>query len=166
MSGQIVWRVAAAAALAVTLSGHGLAQAQPETKLGGVINDYTAVLDPGGPWHIVGQWSAWLKGNSGKGDFSVALSMVRADNPTRQSHTHHVWVSDGEVTQLSNGFRIDGVGTMTGNGTQAGFSGSPVSITVTGGEDVRFSNVSITFGGGATGHFGTEPLDGVVTEQR
>lgn len=27
-------------------------------------------------------------------------------------------------------------------------------------------NVSTTFGGGAVGHFGTEPLDGVVTEQR
>lgn len=166
MSPQIVWRVVAAAALTVVLSGHGLAQGQPQTKLCGVINDYTAVLDSGGPWHIVGQWSAWLKGNSGKGDFTVALSMVRADNPTRQSHTHHVWVSDGEVTRLPNGFRITGNGTMTGNGTQAGFSGSPVTIEVTGGQDVPLSNVTITFGGGAVGHFGTEPLDGVVTEQR
>lgn len=166
MSGQIVWRIGTVVALALALSGHGLAQGQAQTTVGGVINDYTADLDGAGPWRIVGQWSAWLKGNSGKGDFSVALSMVRADNSTRQSHTHHVSVTNGVVTRLPNGFRITGNGTMTGNGTKAGFSGSPVTIEVTGGQDVPHSNVSITFGGGAIGHFGSEPLDGVVTEQR
>ena len=166
MNAQIVWRVLSLAALTVALGGQGMAQGQDQTKVGGLINDYTAALDAGGPWHIVGQWSLAMQGDSGKADFSVALSMVRADNPVRSPHTHHVWVTDGEVTALPNGYRITGAGVMTGNGNTAGFSGSPVTLEVTGGNAVEFSNVSVTFGGGAVGHFGTEPLDGVVTDRR
>lgn len=166
MNPKIVRRVLTLVALTVALSGHGLAESQPQMKLGGLINDYTPVLDAAGPWQVVGSWSLELEGSSGRGDFSVALSMVRADNLTRSSHTHHVSVIDGEVTTLPNGYRITGSGVMTGNGNLAGFSGSPVTIDITGGNSVAYSNISVTFGGGAVGHFGSEPLDGVVTDQR
>jgi hypothetical protein len=92
--------------------------------------------------------------------------MVRSDNPARAAHTHHVAVDNGEVTPLANGFRISGAARVTSNGNLAGFSGSPVVIEVTGGNTLPFSNVSVTFGGGAAAHFGDQPLHGVVTERR
>lgn len=166
MNSKIVWRVLSVLALTAALSAQGLAQGQAQQKLGGLINDYTAALDPGGPWHIVGEWTLALQGNSGKADFSAALSMVRADNPIRSFHTHHITVTDGVVTALSNGYRITGIGVMTGNGNLAGFSGSPVDVVITGGNALEFSNIAITFGGAAVAHFGSEPIEGVVTERR
>lgn len=166
MNPKIVRRVLSVLALTLALSSQGVAQGSSQSRFGGLINDYTPVLDAGGAWHVVGQWAAEVKGQSGKGDVSLALSMVRADNPVRSSHTHHVWITDGEVTALPNGYRITGAGVFTGNGNLAGFSGSPVTVDITGGNAVEFSNVSVTFGGGATAHFGSESLDGVVTSRQ
>jgi hypothetical protein len=166
MKTSILWRVASLVTIALALSSQGLAQPADTEKLGGAINEYTAALDAGGPWHVTGKWSVSRKGESGKADFSAALGMVRADNPARAAHTHHVAVIDGEVTPLANGFRISGTATITSNGNLAGFSGSPVDIDVTGGNTLPFSNVTVTFGGGATAHFGDQPLHGVVTGKR
>jgi hypothetical protein len=166
MNTRIVWRILSLAVLALALSGHGMAQGSSQMKFGGLINDYTADLDGNGPWHIVGEWSLALAGDSGTGDFSVALSMVRADTPNGGSHTHHVTLAGGVVTALANGYRISGVAVMTGNGSLAGFSGSPIDVQITGGSAVPFSNLSVLFGGGAVGHFGDQPLDGVVTGRR
>jgi hypothetical protein len=161
----LVWRVAFLLAIVSALSSQGLAQASAQ-KFGGRINDYTAALDAGGPWHISGEWSLALKGDSGKGDFTVALSMVRSDNLVRSAHTHHVTLSDGDVTLLANGFRITGAAVMTSNGNTAGFSGSSVDIQVTGGSALPESNVTMTFGGAAATHFGDQPVHGVVTQRR
>lgn len=152
--------------LVMTMAGlvpAAFAQQPPPTRLAGVINDYTADLDTQGAWHIVGEWSLFLKGHSGRVDFIASLTMVRADNTTRSSHTHHVGIIDGQVTPLANGYRITGNAVITGNGTTAGFSGSRVDVDVTGGTLLPFANVKITFGGGATAHFGDQPLDGVVS---
>jgi hypothetical protein len=165
MNTTILWRVACLVTITVALSSQGLAQTSGQ-KFGGRINDYTAALDAGGPWHISGEWSLALKGDSGTGDFSVALNMVRSDNPARAAHTHHVTLSDGDVTLLANGFRITGAAVMTSNGNTAGFSGSSVDIQVTGGNALPESNVTLTFGGAAAAHFGDQPLHGVVTERR
>jgi hypothetical protein len=165
MKTSILWRVASLVTITLALSSQGRAQSVEE-RLAGAINDYTAALDAGGPWHVTGEWSVSRKGESGKADFSAALGMVRADNPARAAHTHHVAVSDGEVTPLANGFRISGTATITSNGNLAGFSGSPVDIDVTGGNTLPFSNVTVTFGGGAVAHFGDQPLHGVVTGKR
>jgi hypothetical protein len=171
MHTQIVRRVLSLVVLMLALSAHALADGRDRgegsrVKLSGLINDYTADLDGGGPWHIVGEWQASIKGRRNEGSFFAALSMVRADNPARASHTHHVWIDEGVVTALPNGYRISGNAAATGNGSAAGFSGSPVEVVVTGGNATRFSNVAITFGGGAAGHFGAESVDGVVTEHR
>jgi hypothetical protein len=161
----LVSRVASLLAIILALSSQGLAQA-PAHKLAGTINDYTAALDAAGPWHISGEWSLSLKGDSGKGDFSAALTMVRADNAARAAHTHHGMLVDGDVTLLAHGFRIAGAAGMTCNGNLAGFSGSTVDIQVTGGNALELSNVTVTFGGAAAGHFGDQAVHGVITQRR
>jgi hypothetical protein len=166
MKTSILWRVASLVTIALALSRPGLGEPAGKEKLGGAINDYTAALDTGGPRHVSGRWSVSREGESGQADFSAALGMVRADNPARAAHTHHVTVSDGEVTALANGSRISGTATITSNGSLAGFSGSPVTVDVTGGNTLTFSNVSVTFGAGAAAHFGDQPLHGVVTGKR
>ena len=166
MKSSIVWRVAAVVSIALALGGQGLAQGSAQARLGGIIHHYTAALDADGPWHISGQWSVLVKGNSGKGDFSAALSMVRSDNPSRQAHTHHITITDGDVTVTGTGFEISGTATITGNGSPAGFTGSPVEVVITGGSTVRHSNIGVAFGGAAITHYGAEPVLGVVTSDR
>jgi hypothetical protein len=73
---------------------------------------------------------------------------------------------DGEPTAIDNGVRIVGTAAITTNGSLAGFTGSPVAIELTGGSALVFSNFKITFGGGAIGHFGPDPIDGVVSLKR
>jgi hypothetical protein len=169
MKTSIPWHAASIVTMALALGGQALAdpaETAVRTKVSGSIDDYTADLDGGGPWHVTGAWTVWLRGHAEKGTFSAALNMVRAENPARAAHTHHVKLRDGDVTPLANGFQVTGAAEMTGNGNLAGFSGSPVTVHVTGGNALPFSNVSVTFGGGAVAHFGDQPLHGVVTARR
>jgi hypothetical protein len=152
------------AVVTLALSGHGFALGRA-LHYSGVVNDYTANLDGVGPWHITGEWTASLKGGSGKGSFTVGLTMARAAVEPRSFHTHHVTLADGVVTELPNGYRISGMAAMAGNGGLAGFTDSPVTVDITGGNAVPFSNLAITFGGGAASHFGTGTIKGVVTEE-
>jgi hypothetical protein len=158
------WPIAVLAIAFVTLSSS--ARAQTPTKLTGLVHDYTAALDPSGPWQIVGEWSLTVNRATGNVDFVASLSMVRSDTPARGAHTHHVSFSEGRVTTLANGHRISGIALFTSNGSLAGFSGSPVEIEITGGSAVPFANMTVTFAGAAGGHFGTQPLRGVVTNQQ
>jgi hypothetical protein len=160
------------AALTVLLVGgaHVSAQSQVPPRLAGIINDY---VESGGAWHISGEWSVQGKAG-GKADFIASLNMLRSDlwvlltgadptNPAlRGVHTHHLGLIDGTVTVIANGFRISGTAIITSNGSVAGFSGSPVDVEITGGGLLPSSNLKLTFTGAATGHFGTQPLDGVV----
>ncbi len=91
--------------------------------------------------------------------------MVRSENPSRQSHTHHVAMTDGQVTPIAGGYRISGTAAITSNGALAGFTGSPLDIEITGGSALNFS-IESTFGGSAVGHFGDQPIDGVVNFRR
>ena len=70
----------------------------------------------------------------------------------------------GQVTPLPNGgFEIMGTGTVTLNGGPTPFAQqSPLTITITGGTDVEFSNMTMTFGLPASNHFGSVPIAGVV----
>ncbi|HEY7501235.1 MAG TPA: hypothetical protein VH740_22125 [Vicinamibacterales bacterium] len=151
---------------AVTLGSQALAETPRQTRLTGLIHDYTAALDAAGPWQVVGEWSLTVNNASGKVDFIASLSMVRSESAVRSAHTHHVRLSDGDVTVLANGYRISGTATFTSNGNLAGFSGSPIEIEVTGGSAVSLANMAVTFGGAAAVHFGAEPLTGVVTLRR
>jgi hypothetical protein len=106
-----------------------------------------------------------LIGTTGRANFSAALNMVRAETSPRSAHTHQVTLTDAQVTPISNGFQISGNAVITANGNLAGFSGSPVVVEVTGGSAIPFSNISLTFGGAAIGHFGDQPFHGVVVQR-
>jgi hypothetical protein len=161
MKTKIVWRVALVAAL--VFMGSSTARAQTsQTRVDGLIHDFTAALDAVGPWQIVGEWLLALNTTTGKVELTATLSMVRSDNDLRQAHNHHVKMLDGVPTPIANGFRINGTAFITSNGTLAAFSGSPVVIEITGGSNLSFSNFKVTFGGAAVGHFGPDPIEGVV----
>jgi hypothetical protein len=157
--------IAAVVTIIAGLPSQGVAQTGTPMMFGGIIDDFTPVLDANGPWQVSGQWSLSLTGASGRGNFSVGLNMVRAENLTRSPHTHQVTLSDAQVTVLANGFRLSGNAIITVNGNLAGFSGSPVDVEVTGGGATPFSNIALTFGGGAISHFGDQPFHGVVTQR-
>jgi hypothetical protein len=162
MKTLVLRRLIPVVAIALALSSQGVAQSSPEQKLGGLIHHYTAALDANGPWHISGEWSVRVKGDSGRADFSAALSMVRSDNAARQPHTHHVTIVDGEVVRTATGFAISGDGAVTLNGNVV-FT-SPVEVQVTGGNTIQYSNVSVRFTSGmGLNHFGAEALGGAVS---
>ncbi len=169
------WAVRIAALVLVVGTG-ALAQTPKHTKFLGAINDFTPAT-VSGPWEVRGHWSLMVKGDSGKADFSAALTMLRSDlgviqngggdlnNPKdRNAHTHHITLVDGDVTPILNGFRVTGTATITGNGTFPPPFGpsSSLQIDITGGNSVEFSNIAVTFEGDAVGHFGSQPLHGVV----
>jgi hypothetical protein len=165
--------VASLAVVVLALAIGGLAQTPTQGKFRGVFNDYTP-QNVGGPWEVRGQWSLKLKGESGMADFSAALTMVHSDlgvtngdlnNPkARAAHTHHVTLVGGTVTPLTNGFRVTGTATITGNGNYPPpFGGSStLQVDITGGNTVTFSNIQMSFVGDAATHFGSQPINGVV----
>lgn len=160
--------------LAACLSA--LAQGATTVKLSGTISDYTpSNVSPAGPWEVRGDWSLILKPTLSQANFTAALSMVRSDywvtqNATavddpslRVPHTHHVTLVNGTVTSITNGFEVTGIATVAGNGNPASFGSSiPIVIDITGGSSVTYSNIKLSFGSPADGHFGMEPLEGVV----
>lgn len=138
----------------------------------GVINAYTP-QGTTGPYEVRGPWTLTLNRHSGKAEFTAALNMELSDGwvitkndnnfdpSTRDHHTHHVTLV-GNVTWLANGFRVNGTATVTLNGGSAPVSPTPLEIDVTGGTEVPFSNIALTFGLPGSNHFGLEPLTGVV----
>ena len=152
-----------AALVVITLGVTAPARAQSTVvaRVDGTFHDFTADLDGSGPWQLVGGWSGALKA-TGTVDVQASLSMVRADNPTRQAHTHHVTLVDGAVSAIAGGYRISGTATIASNGATAGFSGSPVVVDITGGAAVGLAKITLTFQGAAVAHFGDQPIDGVV----
>ena len=164
------------AVLALAVGSVSQAQIPKHMKFSGTISDYTP-SNVSGPWEVRGTWTMTVKGNSGKADFSAALTMVRSDsgvalngndldNPAiRNAHTHHITLTDGTVTAIqTGGFQVAGTATITGNGTfPAPFGGnSTLVIAITGGNSVTYSNVAVTFQGDSAAHFGTQPLHGVI----
>ncbi|HXI14634.1 MAG TPA: hypothetical protein VNM92_18605 [Thermoanaerobaculia bacterium] len=172
MYGRMLWRVTSLVAVVLALSGQGLAQSAAPTELRGRIHDYLLTNDE--RWHVSGEWSLQLKGDS-RGDFSAALIGVPRDNPPRfpvsVAHTHHVSIVEGVVaiTENANGnsiLTISGPGTFAGNGNlQSAFSGSRVQVTIKGGNAISYSNFEMIIGPPAsTSHYGTETFHGVVTQ--
>lgn len=155
------------------------ALAQNPTQFSGVIDAYSPQTGTTGPYEVHGPWSLQLLPvasslASGKASFTAALNMELSDGwvltenngnfdpNARGAHTHHVTLVNADVTWMTNGFQLAGMATITLNGNPAPVSPSPMVITVTGGSDVKFSNITLTFGSPGSKHFGTEPLPGVV----
>jgi hypothetical protein len=168
------WRVAKIGALVLAMSIGTMAQTSKQL-LTGLINDYTpGSVAPVGPWEVHGDWSLTLNKGTGKGDFTASLTMERSDywvvtlgdpdDPSgRSPHTHHISLANGVVTPIPGGFRVSGTATVAASGNPASFGEfSSLQIDITGGTLVTFSNVALTFGDPASGHFGVQPVEGVV----
>lgn len=151
---------------------------KPMLHFSGVINDYTpSNIKPTGPWEVRGPWSLTINRETGKADFSAAFNMELSDysqTPSaidtpgaRMQHTHHLTVTGATVTALSSGgFEVIGPVTITKDGSPAPLAASTAVIDITGGTDVEFSNITLTFQGGATVHFGGQAIHGVVRKVR
>jgi hypothetical protein len=155
-----------------------LAQAPPPTQFSGVINDYSpGAVTPMGPWEIRGPWTLTLNTGSSTADFSATLTMELSDytrnssnidstsgTTSRMQHTHHIAIEGGTVTQISTGgFQLSGPATITKDGSPAPLAASTLSVDITGGTNVEFSNITLQFAGGATVHFGPQLIHGVVS---
>lgn len=165
MAQSLFVRAAVAVALTIALASPALAQSSSPFKIEGSISDYTDALNAAGPWSITGDWSAELRGQSGRVDFVASLAMVRSTTGAA-SHTHHVALLNATVTPIANGYRISGEAVITTSGTLAAFSNSPLTVDITGGSVLAFSNIRLTFSGAAAGHFGEQPIEGVVRLHR
>ena len=166
------------AVLMLALATRVLAQTSTPTQFSGVIHDYSpaTTVMPMGPWEMRGTWTLTLDG-TGRGDFSAALTMELSDytrnssnidvtsgTDSRMQHTHHIAIQGGTVTQVSTGgFELTGPVTITKDGSPAPLAASTLSVTITGGTTVEFSNITLQFQGGAPVHFGPQAIHGVVT---
>lgn len=162
MNASILRRAGLVVMMTVALSAQGWAQSSAPTKVQGTIHDNANAL--GAVWLISGEWSLEIRGSSGKADFFASLAMKQDGVVPGAPHTHHISLKDVTVTELANGYSVSGIAAIAGNGGLANmYTGSQVTVEVTGGADVPLSNVRVTFHGEqAIGHFGTDPLHGVV----
>ena len=175
------WAICSAVVVVLVVGAGVLATPRMPEHFSGVINDYSpASVTPSGPWEIRGPWSVKLKDESGKADFSPAMTMELSDysrNPSnphstsgsssRMQPTHHITIEDGTVTPLpTGGFEVSGPVTITKDGSPAPLASSMLFVDITGGTNVEFSNVTLRFEGGATIHFGSQLIHGVVRNAR
>lgn len=175
---RTLWRALQAVVILGLAGGvTAVAQAPAPERLSGVISDYgPSNVKPTGPWEIRGPWSLKLEDEGSQADFSAALTMELSDysqSPAtidvpgaRGQHTHHVTMEDGTVTPLPNGgFEVNGPVTIAKDGS-AVFGGSSLVIDVTGGTSIAYSNITMTFQGPATAHFGSQAIHGVVRKAK
>jgi hypothetical protein len=173
----------------LTLAWAGDPGEPPPVHYSGLINDYTAsaATIKGGPYEMRGKWSLDVDERRGTAKFSAAMNMevsdygitqgtVNKDDPTtRNAHTHHIlmtgMVSSDWATScpqfspapVTGGFVVTGTASITGNGGPPPFGSSAMlTVCVLGGENVEFSNLTMTFGAPANTHFGTQAIHGVV----
>lgn len=171
--GQTVLTIAV---LLLAASVGALAQNSAATTFNGELNAYspqtTGSSGTTGPYEIRGPWSLTVKGSTAS--FSTDLNMEESDGwcisqngsnfdpAARGAHTHHISLVNATVTQTTTGFEVSGSATIMSNGTVASISPSVLTIEVTGGTNRKFTNITLTFDAPASGHFGTEPLMGVI----
>jgi hypothetical protein len=180
---------AASGLLSLALAGDLDSRPPLPVHFTGLLNDYTpsAAVVKGGPYEMRGKWSLEVDERRGTATFSAALNMetsdygivqntVNKDDPTtRGAHTHHISMTDGVISEdwasscpafsppVTGGFVVSGPAFITGNGGPAPF-GNPSHLTlcVLGGNNVSFSNITLTLGLPASSHFGKQPVHGVV----
>lgn len=141
---------------------------RPDWSTGGTAADFAADM-------TMANYVTTLVSTPPDGTGTVAVQTQAGVAP----HTHHItmtnvsvtWNMDGCPNYATNpskgGFQIKStVRIMTGNGTNAPFETTPPSsmllVCVTGGDEIKYSNVTLQFTGPATSHFGTQAIHGVV----
>jgi hypothetical protein len=178
------WPTVRLVAVFVLVVGAGaLAQAPKQRHFSGLINDYTPETG-GGPWEMRGIWSLTLSPQRGTADFLGAMNMTHSDywvvlNPGaanddsaitgRHPHTHHITMKGAALIENANGCTIEVMGkaSITADGgfppfDPTGANPSPLVVCVTGGTEVQYSNVTLTFSSPASGHFGPQAIHGFV----
>jgi len=178
--------------IALSISAMALVRAHAQdlrpVHFSGLISDYTPSTSPGGPYEMRGEWSLDVHG--GTADFSADLNMETSDygisgatqvdptNPaTRTPHTHHISITNATVSYNTStcpanspattvsGLVVTGTAPTTANGGPAPFdpnNTSTLQVCIMGGASTSFSNLTLVYSGPATGHFGTQPIHGVV----
>ncbi|MGC1459647.1 MAG: hypothetical protein WA825_15325 [Steroidobacteraceae bacterium] len=124
------------------------------------------------------------------GDFVNASPTF--DPAMLNSHTHHISMTGAKIVPgfagcpssvaptpvTSTGFQIQGMAHVTGNGEPAPFEipagvtnptasqliASPLTICITGGTRVQYSNITLQIGAPAATHFGPQAIHGVVVK--
>ena len=157
------------------------------THFRGVINDFTPITVGTSPWELHGPWSLTLNGESQTAKFSAALTMELSDfgqtvanvnAVARSQHTHHITMTVDTVVYnptdcppapagtppYTARIEVTGTANIEANGSQAPFGPSPLQVCIAGGSQVEFSNITLVFTGssGASGHFGSQAIHGVV----
>lgn len=116
---------------------------------------------------------SWIAANPGPAN-APNIDNIAARNP----HTHHITMTDAMISPDTSvcpvdsptttvRFVVTGQPSITGNGSPAPFEKkgpSTLTVCVTGGTEVEFSNVTLQFSNTspATAHFGTQAIHGVV----
>ncbi len=179
MKSTTFWRAVCITGIPMLAASYVLAQTPAPTQFSGVINDYSpaTTVTPMGPWEMRGPWILTLNPDAGTADFSATLTMELSDytrssanidtttgSSARMQHTHHIAIQGGTVSQISTGgFELTGPVTITKDGSPAPLAASTLSVNITGGTSVGYSNITLQFAGGATVHFGTQLIHGVVS---
>jgi hypothetical protein len=190
MQRKFKW-LAQMAVVALALSSAVVAQTPPPVSLNGTISDYNP-FDHGqyemrGAWSLKlkgdstkADFSAAL--NMEHSDLWM-VSAGTTDTTLRDPHTHHITMKGARVifdqsyvasncatadyfVPTTTGFAVVGMASVTGDGGFAPFAPhgelSPLTVCITGGSQVRFSNVTLALGPPASNHFGTQAINGVV----
>jgi hypothetical protein len=192
MKGKLLfWAVCLTGVLALAAGIGALAQGSIPTQFSGVIHDYAPVAGSSGAtaWEIRGPWSLRLDEEGGTASFSAAVTMelsVVGQSPTNvegavlAQHTHNITMKNATVTYKPTNcpsasattppytaqFEIKGTASVFANGSVAPFGQySELQVCIAGGTvepNVPFSNVTLVFQKPAAGHFGAQPIHGVV----
>jgi hypothetical protein len=184
-------RILVAAAMGI---GTGAVAQDPGPRhLSGVINDYSPVSGNTTAWELHGPWNLTLNKETGMAHFSMSLTMglsavgqsaTTLQDITLAQHTHNITM-DGMVTYnptdcpaasattppYTARIEIKNTASVFANGNVPPFGQfSPLQVCIAGGVDepnepnVQFSNITLVFAGGAGGHFGLQPIHGVVSK--
>ena len=155
--------------------------------LKGVINDFTPITAGTSPWELRGPWSLTLDRQSGTAKFSARLTMELSDfgqtvtsvnAVDRAQHTHRITLTTNTVIYnptdcppaplptppYTARIEVTGTANIEANGSPAPFGPSALQVCIAGGSDIEFSNITLVFTGttGASGHFGSQAIHGLV----
>lgn len=191
------WKLSALILLGCVAGSAALAQRPGPDHFTGVINDYPVSLSSSGVtvWELRGPWSLDLHGDSGRADFSAALTMEYSDiylgsvaaatSDSRHQHTHTITMKDA-TTMESTGdcpsgitpyptytwlFEVTGMADVTGNGGSPFGGPVPLQVCIGGCPDLHditmvFKNLPDDAPSPATSHFGIQPIHGVISGVR
>jgi hypothetical protein len=109
-------------------------------------------------------------------DFGQTVTSVNAVD--RAQHTHRITMTADTVIYnptdcpaaplqtppYTTRIEVTGTANIEANGSPAPFGSSSLQVCIAGGSNMEFSNITLVFTGasGATGHFGTQAIHGLV----